>query len=254
MDIEQAISELSNYAGGANELDNYTGFDDPALDFGKAGGSFFNMNVGQPFKLRFKNNHATLPFYVWLSCGLDYRPGTIAGQIDPDGTFAGENGGEGADPGTNMQVFAPLSTQSLYKFARWMQNKPSLLSKIEITADDPSTVLASDLVIIREDVIRQDPAINIPFRKYADKRAENLQFIDVQEEVVISDQHIVKMLIPANSYVNVNLYFGASASQTKLLENKINAALKTGAINSPLKTAIENAGKLRELQQRTAIR
>lgn len=254
MNFENAIDELSNLSGGANELDSYTGFNDPALDFGKAGGSFFNMNVGQPFKLRFRNTHATFNFYVWISCGLDYRPGTIAGQIDPDGTFAGESAGDGADPGTSITVSCPLSTQSLYKYARWMQNKPTILSKIEVTADDPSTLLASDMVIIREDAIRQDPAINIPMRKYASKDAFNLQFIDVFEEVVVSDQHIVKILVPANGYTNVNLYFGASLTQPKLLENKVAAALKTGATNETIKRAITNAGKLRELQQKTAIR
>lgn len=249
--LQERLSDLSNYShritGSSNELDNYTGYGDSSVDFGKNGGSFFNMNDGQPFQLRFQNTHASRSFYVWLSCGLDYRAGTVAGQIDPDGTFAGENAGDGTDPGTSISVSAPISTQSLYKYARWIQDKTSIISKLEITPDDATTFLASNMIVQREDVVNQSPAKPIPMRKYASDKSFNLQFIDIFEKLIFSDQYIIKILLPPDSYTNVNVYFGATISDTAQMEKKVDAAVRTGITNGTLKQAIQAAGKMEEI-------
>lgn len=232
------------YSGGDDP--EYSGYDDPDVEFiGKSrGGSFFNMNDEQAFTLEVTNSSGTSKTLI-LSMGLDYLEGSeTPGQLRA-GTFPAEND-TGTD--TSLTAVAAIPGQSIPRLIRFTRQNPTIAPKVLITTDQPVAQLGLTNTITETGLLSDSPAKQIKWRKYADKNAFNLQFIELNEQLYFGTKWLIRIPIAGNSTITFDFYFGASTNVNSQLENRVNAAIQTASRN-PNKVALTQArGKQAQLK------
>lgn len=240
------LSSFDGFDGG----NFYTGQGDPFIDFQGEGKNF--ATIGQndmQFIVNIRNTHATESRRVLLIPGWDFNPvdfriiGTAsvlapkAGVLSEDALAANLLDLDGK---ANLIVTgAPKRLDLLYK---WLAENPTALGAIRVNSTDANQVMQT--IVYRKLSPFKDletSIINLGVNQSEDTYRDKLVTIQTPG-LVLSNQTQLEMIITANSTCSITFFFGGSLNTSKLMQSKVNDAVRTITTYSP--QVIANAAKI----------
>lgn len=242
-DLElMALKNLSSFDGfdGGNF---YTGQGDPYLDFQGEGKNF--ATIGQndmQFIVNIKNTHSTETRRVLLIPGWDFNPmdfrlipssGTAV--LAPKAGVLSESTAAAnlldLDSKANLVVSgAPKALDLLYK---WLDENPTALGAMRVSSTDSNQVMQT--ITYRKLSPFKDletSIINLGMNQSEDTYRDKLVTVQTPG-MILSKQTQLEMIITPNSTCVITFFFGGSLNPSKLMQHKVNEAVRTIRTYSP---------------------
>lgn len=233
------LSSFDGFDGG----NFYTGQGDPFIDFQGEGKNF--ATIGQndmQFIVNIRNTHATETRRILLVPGWDFNPmdfrvipsaDTVAlapkaGVLSEDALAANMLD---LDAKANLIVSgAPKKLDLLYK---WLAENPTALGALRVSSTDANQVMQT--ITYRKLSPFKDletSIINLGMNQSEDTYRDKLVTVSTPG-MVLSNQTQLEMIIVPNSTCVITFFFGGSLNQSKLMQSKVNDAVRTMRTYSP---------------------
>lgn len=248
----QNLSSFDGFDG--NQM--YTGQGDPFIDFQGEGKNF--ATIGQndmQFIVNIKNAHATETRRVLLIPGWDFNPmdarmvitpsaGTAVGVLAPKRGVLSEVALAAnlldLDGKADLTVSgAPKALDLLYK---WLQENPTALGALRVSSTDANQVMQT--ITYRKLSPFKDletSIINLGMNQSEDTYRDKLVTVSTPG-MVLSNQTQLELIVVPNSTCVVTFFFGGSLNTSKLMQSKVNNAVRTITTYSP--EVVSNAARL----------
>jgi hypothetical protein len=235
----------SNFSGLNGMAASNVGYRKPGLDFfGDPEGSLVNSKT-QPVGIRITNSHATLARSFYLSYGED---DTVQGALKVFGSAF--DAIEDTVGDESLIAISTIASVNAAKFLKYCRRNPAFVPQIKVNAGNPSLFKSTYLEIgepYNPLVPKQPKSVKISSYQRDGLLRSDDEFI-IKDKVIISDENMVKLTVPANSSIDLELTAAVALNKVLAFLGDINAAV-VAAVGSPeMVQAVQVAQEAKRLE------